>query len=735
VQFKIRLSSLESTMFASHQYHYQQAGGTAVSTGGMVWNGTAWVSSAAAGHVVTPHSRSTYSTTAAYGVAPAPAVVAAVETPAVKVAKYTQYYHQWTARVKEYEQHLERLPLTSVERVEAQRNADWAKYYADQSSRAAHHFHNHPLNPAPFELPPEPQPLAQPQQPQHVPVADKLESAQVTGTKAGSRWSSQSTNPVQSSSSSQGRGGGGSGGPPDSLKRYVHRCLENCKTPEQQKAIQSETERVIAKALQEGTLHTKNWDNETLIPVPGVTEVSRKQPSSYNENQQNAPSKKPKLSSNDLYYGPTSSSGGDSPKSYSTQDRSHGGTQYGPNASPTNPAATSQYSFYQPQQQQSISKYQNHYGPGAADDFIAVPQLGKNGPKKNKYVNPNSIKKKKQSMGDEGFQRSSTTLADRANRFSGPGGNNDVRHATAKGIDARYMGKGVIGGSQKKLDETDYEQMKVKGTCQVLEKDYLRLTAPPKAELVRPLEILQQHLKNLKDEWKSVSRRDYNFFCSQMKSLRQDLTVQHIQNAFTVDVYETHARMALQEGDMNEFNQSQTQLKILYDKLTDPKALENENEFVAYRMIYFVVMSLNKGYKGGSSDLLKLMLSLTPEQRKNRAIKHSLQLRAAVAEMDYHKFFQLQAACPNLGDRLISRAAPIVKHLALQRICRAYRPTVEVEFALKELGFSVDTSDDMKDGKTYLLSCGCVLSEDGTQIDAKETTVRESDLEEKRSLN
>lgn len=257
-----------------------------------------------------------------------------------------------------------------------------------------------------------------------------------------------------------------------------------------------------------------------------------------------------------------------------------------------------------------------------------------------------------------GFNASETTLSHRAVRFQGKGGLSSAANAptTIANVE-KYMGKTTIGGGSKKvLDEADYERMTVKGTCTALEKEYLRLTSPPKSELVRPQPVLEKHLSNLKSSYyghlntqRKVHKgklRDYHWFCSQFKAIRQDLTVQRIQNGFAVEVYETHAKIALEEDDINEYNQSQTQLKELYDlidrrrrnrdreKVTQPQktngnvmkkkkkkttamieeeeeedirdALKNQNEFIAYRIIYYVFLSQNKKYEGGSSDIFKV---------------------------------------------------------------------------------------------------------------------------------
>jgi hypothetical protein len=86
--------------------------------------------------------------------------------------------------------------------------------------------------------------------------------------------------------------------------------------------------------------------------------------------------------------------------------------------------------------------------------------------------------------------------------------------------------------SNNSITEFDIESLKIVGTSQKLEKDYLRLTSAPDPSAVRPEGVLRKSIQLLKKKWTN-DEVDYVYMCSQLKSIRQDLTVQHIQNGFS----------------------------------------------------------------------------------------------------------------------------------------------------------------------------------------------------------
>jgi hypothetical protein len=208
-----------------------------------------------------------------------------------------------------------------------------------------------------------------------------------------------------------------------------------------------------------------------------------------------------------------------------------------------------------------------------------------------------------------------------------------------------------------RMDEDEMSNAPVVGTNEALEKSYFRLTAPPKPETVRPLHVLEKTLAMLRQKWKS--EKNYNYICNQFKSLRQDLTVQHIKNAFTVKVYEIHARISLEKGDLGEYNQCQTQLKALYAQGLEGKPAE----FKAYRILYIV-------YTCNKSDMNDMLAELTLADKSQPWIKHALDVRSALALGNYHKFFKLYLAAENMGSYLMDMFIERERLNALANISR-----------------------------------------------------------------
>ncbi|KAJ9299251.1 hypothetical protein DTO271G3_2873 [Paecilomyces variotii] len=217
----------------------------------------------------------------------------------------------------------------------------------------------------------------------------------------------------------------------------------------------------------------------------------------------------------------------------------------------------------------------------------------------------------------------------------------------------------------------------VVGRCQNLEKNYFRLTSAPNPDTVRPLPVLEKTLDLLKKKWRKEN--NYGYICDQFKSLRQDLTVQHIRNEFTVNVYEIHARIALEKGDLGEYNQCQTQLRALYAQNLGG----HPTEFKAYRILYFI-------HTRNPTAMNDALADLTPADKSDPAVKHALEVRSALALGNYHRFFQLYLDTPNMGAYLMDMFVDRERLSALACICKAYKPDVNIRFITEELGFESD---------------------------------------------
>mmetsp|Transcript_26790 Transcript_26790/g.41561 ORF Transcript_26790/g.41561 Transcript_26790/m.41561 type:complete len:672 (-) Transcript_26790:305-2320(-) len=517
---------------------------------------------------------------------------------------------------------------------------------------------------------------------------------------------------------------------PDGLTRYVHRSRENhaTQTPEQRAWLSKHIEQVISNAIKSGKLWSFDWDSlkipafpphllttstTTSVGVSAGAALWEKEKAEQERKQQLKEQLKVQLKQQPLQ--PTQKK-----ESYIEREKKRG------RIVSDHAEENGGSGYYGPASQSADVDY--------SADYISIRSPKSKKPGK-KQKQPKKKEKKQNQSIQHGFTMSNIALTARANRFGG----STIDHSTESSAQkdySKYMGASVIKSANGKnqLDEADYENMTVKGTCQVLEKEYLRLTAPPKAERVRPQNILEKHLVNLQSDWLE-QKRDYLRMCSQLKAIRQDLTVQRINNSFTVKVYETHARLALESADLNEYNQCQTQLKYLYDLVKEQgydkydalSALKNEHEFIAYRLLYYIFLTTNKKYEGGSSDLNKILLNLTKKEKADPGIVHGTKVREAIADFNYHIFFQLQETAPLMGSYLMDYLVPFVRYGGLQRICKAYRPHVCKKFVLTELGFR---ESEFEEGERWLLSCGCVLNDDLSFVLTKDCVLHPSTMEQ-----
>eukprot|EP00727_Mastigamoeba_balamuthi_P008785 m51a1_g4529 hypothetical protein (493) ;mRNA; r:18222-20328 len=232
------------------------------------------------------------------------------------------------------------------------------------------------------------------------------------------------------------------------------------------------------------------------------------------------------------------------------------------------------------------------------------------------------------------------------------------------------------------------------GTSRQLEKKYLRLTTEVDASTVRPKEVLCEALKLVLSKWKKNS--NYEDACEQLKSIRQDLTVQHIADEFAIRVYECHARLSLQNNDIGEFNQCLTKLHELYKVHKQYRA--NLQEFLSYKILYST-------YIKSPGAIAASLLELKPKQRALPAVKHALEVQKAYFASNYCAYFRLVATCPCESSRfLLDKLTEHMRDTAIRMMMKSYRPTLEVSFVHQQLGF-----EDRDETEQFLYNYGATI--------------------------
>ncbi|XP_018495684.2 leukocyte receptor cluster member 8 [Galendromus occidentalis] len=287
---------------------------------------------------------------------------------------------------------------------------------------------------------------------------------------------------------------------------------------------------------------------------------------------------------------------------------------------------------------------------------------------------PTSLKKKKFSRKilDDESDCDPSVLQKRARRFGGE-----------QSVKVRKTDMSMNSTLFADNSYEDWQQNAIEGTCTDIEKAYFRLTSAPDASTVRPVHILRKSLEMIKKHW--ITKQDYHYACDQLKSLRQDLTVQCVRTLFTIEVYETHARIALEKGDHEEFNQCQTQLMSLYAEF--PEA-EHRSEFIGYKLLYQV-------FTENVTDINDTVTTLTSVERKDPVISHAVRVISAWNTRNFNRLFKLFRSAPRMSPYVMEWCLDKERIAAYKALVKAFRPDLPLDFVQDSLCF--DGIEELKD--------------------------------------
>ncbi|KAG2309329.1 hypothetical protein Bca52824_029077 [Brassica carinata] len=477
---------------------------------------------------------------------------------------------------------------------------------------------------------------------------------------------------------------------PKSLCGFVERAFARCKDDREKASCQAALKKIITEATNDGTINTRDWDTEPLSTVLN-TDVINTEPSSapISSLQNKSPARRPKSRwepfveskpfvkpasnfTSGVKFGGWNHQNENNKKSSESFQKVDAVTGSKPTYSAQNSAKKS---FQRPVKRQRFSG-----GPATTIDDDTSSDSEKD--LTPYYSSATSLA----SSADEKKRRD--TRSKRFEKVQGHSRGNDIPKPKISNVrrgTAMRLGQDFDESGSRAVEDMDWDALTVKGTCQEIEKRYLRLTSAPDPSTVRPEDVLEKALLMVQD-----SPKNYLYKCDQLKSIRQDLTVQRIHNHLTAKVYETHARFALEAGDLTEYNQCLSQLKILYAEGIEGCTLE----FAAYSLLYITLHSNN------NRELLSSMSRLSKEAKKDEAVKHALSVRAAVTSGNYVMFFRLYKTAPNMNSCLMDLYVEKMRYKAVTFMSRSCRPTIPVSYVAQVLGFAGTSSEGTGEKET-----------------------------------